>query len=177
MQYTSHYSSPLGPILLAADDIGLTGLWFEGQRYYARGLDANAMDKDLPIFADTARWLDAYFRGERPSAHIPLHIIGSEFFSDVSETMLSIPYGKTMTYGEIASAIAAKHGRSKVSARAVGGAVGHNAISIIIPCHRVIGADGSLTGYAGGIERKIALLHLEGADVSAMKIPQRGSAL
>ena len=177
MQYTSHYTSPLGPVLLAADDLGLTGLWFEGQRYFARGLDNNAGDKDLPIFKETANWLDAYFSGEIPSSTIPLHIIGSEFFCDVSAAMCSIPYGKTITYGEIASIIAAKHKKSNVSARAVGGAVGHNAISIIIPCHRVIGTNGNLTGYAGGIEKKIALLKLEGIDVSGLKIPERCAML
>lgn len=172
MQYISHYESPLGSILLAADDIGLTGLWFEGQRYFARGLDEAAEEKDLPVFNQARSWLNIYFAGKEPQLKIPLHITGSDFFRKVTDAMLSIPYGRTITYGEIASAISEKHCMGNVSARAVGGAVGHNTISIIVPCHRVIGAGGNLTGYAGGIDRKIQLLKLEGIDTASFSLPQ-----
>ena len=163
MQYTSHFCSPLGRILLAADDAGLTGLWFEGQKYFARHLDAAHVDKELPVFEAAKRWLSVYFSGREPDIPVPLHCIGTDFQREVWEILCTIPYGKTMTYGEIAGQIAAKRGKERMSAQAVGGAVGHNKISLIIPCHRVVGSDGSLTGYAGGLERKAGLLALEGA--------------
>lgn len=161
--YVSHYSSPLGTLTLASDGVALAGLWIEGQKYDASLLDGREMlYDDIPVFAQTREWLDTYFSGVDPGAPPPLALSGSDFRKMVGEVMLTIPYGHTMTYGQIASAIAAMTGREKVSARAVGGAVGHNPISIIVPCHRVIGSNGSLTGYAGGIEKKIALLRLEG---------------
>lgn len=161
MQYISHYHSPIGDILLAADDIGVTGLWFEGQKYFALHLDKEHQEKDLPVFTETKRWLDIYFSGKEPDFTIPLHFMGTDFQKEVWEILCSIPYGKTMTYGEIAKKIAFKRGLKHMSAQAVGGAVGHNPISILVPCHRVIGSNGSLTGYAGGIDKKNKLLTLE----------------
>ena len=177
MLYISHYHSPIGDILLSADSIGLTGLWFEGQKYYALYLDKDHEEKELPIFADTKRWLDIYFSGKEPDFSLPLHFTGTEFQNEVWEILASIPYGKTMTYGEIAQKIAANRGLKRMSAQAVGGAVGHNEISIIVPCHRVVGTNGSLTGYAGGIEKKIALLTLENVDMQSFFVPKKGTAL
>ena len=177
MQYTSHYESPLGPILLSSDGEALTGLWFEGQRYFALHLDSEHEDRELPVFDLARAWLDEYFSGNEPSVSIPLHVDGSPFHKEVASIMLAIPYGKTMTYGEIASLIAERHGMERMSARAVGGAVGHNEISLIIPCHRVVGSSGSLTGYGGGIWRKVRLLEGEGVDMSKFHIPSKGTAL
>ena len=171
MEYISYYISPLGRMLLAADDEGLTGLWFEGQRYFALHLDENHEEKETPVLSEAKRWLDIYFSGSRPDFTPPHHVTGSDFHRKVSDIMRTIPYGKTMTYGEIAALIAEKKG-GRVSARAVGGAVGHNRISIIIPCHRVIGSNGNLTGYAGGLDRKIRLLELEGADAHVLRKPR-----
>lgn len=151
--------SPLGEILLAADEAGLTGLWFVGQKHFAEGLEEKLEKMEMPVFEQTKHWLDAYFRGEKPGSLPPLHPIGTDFQKAVWEELMAIPYGHTATYGEIAKSLARKTG--KASARAVGGAVGRNKISILIPCHRVIGSDGSLTGYAGGIDLKIKLLELE----------------
>ena len=164
MQYVSHYTSPLGEILLAADEVGLTGLWFEGQKYFARTLDENAVENELPVFDETKRWLDIYFSGREPEFTVPIHFIGTAFQNEVWEILCAIPYGKTTTYGEIGKQIAAKRGLASMSAQAVGGAVGHNPISILVPCHRVVGTNGSLTGYAGGLEKKSALLALEKAE-------------
>ena len=161
MQYISHYTSPIGDILLAADDAGLTGLWFQGQKYFARGLEKEQEERNLPVFDQTKAWLDLYFSGKEPDFLPPLHLIGTDFQKQVWEILLAIPYGKTTTYGKIAGQIAQRRGLAHMSAQAVGGAVGHNPISIIVPCHRVKGADGSLTGYAGGIDRKQWLLNLE----------------
>lgn len=177
MQYISHYHSPIGDILLAADSIGLTGLWFEGQKYYALYLDKEHEEKELPIFADTKRWLDIYFSGKEPDFSVPLHFTGTKFQNEVWVILASIPYGTTMTYGEIAQKIAVNRGLTRMSAQAVGGAVGHNEISIIVPCHRVVGTNGSLTGYAGGIDKKIALLTLENVDMQSLFVPKKGTAL
>ena len=163
MHYINHYRSPLGAILLAADDTGLTGLWFEGQKYFAQGLDKETEEKEFSVFQTARRWLDVYFSGQAPDFQVPLHFQGTAFQKEVWEILLSIPYGETTTYGAIAKQLAAKRGLPHLSAQAVGSAVGHNKISIIVPCHRVIGADGSLTGYAGGIWRKEKLLALEQA--------------
>lgn len=161
MQYISHYSSPIGNILLAADDIGLTGLWFEGQKYFALHLDQEHEEKELPIFEKTKQWLDIYFSGKEPDFTVPLHFRGTDFQKEVWDILCTIPYGQTMTYGEIAKQIAEKKGLSRMSAQTVGGAVGHNEISVIVPCHRVVGTNGSLTGYAGGLDKKVKLLTLE----------------
>ena len=177
MEYISHYKSPLGNILLAADDLGLTGLWFEGQKYYALHLDKKCEEKELPFFIDVKKWLDIYFSGNEPDFELPMHFKGTDFQKEVWDILCSIPYGETMTYVGIARQLAAKRGLQSMSAQAVGGAVGHNKISIIVPCHRVIGTNGSLTGYAGGIDKKIALLTLENIDPQSFFIPQSGSAL
>ena len=165
MEYIHHYDSPLGGLTIASDGKGLTGLWFDGQKYFAEGLDQEYEEKDLPIFEQTDRWLDIYFGGRDPGFTPPLHMKTTPFRKAVWEILLTIPYGRTMTYGEIAEKIIKKKGLSRMSAQAVGGAVSHNAISLIIPCHRVIGRNGSLTGYAGGIDKKERLLSLEHIDV------------
>ena len=158
MQYTCRYESPLGGILLACDEIGLTGLWFQGQKYFAHGLDTAGEEKNTAVFERTKKWLDIYFGGTAPDFTPPLHLIGSDFRIAVWKLLLEIPYGQVETYGAIAGKLAKQ---PAPAARAVGGAVGHNRISVIIPCHRVVGANGSLTGYAGGIEKKSFLLRLE----------------
>ncbi len=171
MTFIQHYASPLGGILLAANDIGLTGLWFDGQKYYADNLPAEHIERETPILTDAKRWLDVYFTGVEPDFMPPLHIVGSAFRLAVWELLLQIPYGQTVTYGELARQLAEKQGAEHMSAQAVGGAVGHNPISLIIPCHRVVGTHGSLTGYAGGIDKKIMLLELEQADMQGFFVP------
>lgn len=161
MDYIHHYDSSLGGITLASDGNALIGLWFDGQKYYADTLDNDHEEKSLPIFDQADKWLDIYFSGKDPAFTPQLTMRGTPFRKTVWEILLKIPFGQTMTYGEIADRISKQNGHSRMSAQAVGGAVGHNPISLIIPCHRVIGADGSLTGYAGGIDRKIKLLSLE----------------
>ena len=175
--FIRHYDSPLGGVLLAADNAGLTGLWFNGAKYFAANLPEAREEKCTPILDETARWLDIYFAGGQPDFTPPLHPIGSAFRRSVWEILLQIPYGQTTTYGEIARQLSKKQGLERMSAQAVGGAVGHNEISIIIPCHRVVGADGSLTGYAGGIGKKETLLKLERADMSRFFVPKKGTAL
>lgn len=173
MQYISHYKSPIGNILLAAEEGFLTGLWFEGQKYFALYLDERHEEKEIPIFERTKQWLDLYFSGKEPDFSVPLRFTGTDFQKEVWEILCSIPYGHTMTYGEIAKKLAQKRGKSSMSAQAVGGAVGHNGISILVPCHRVVGRDGSLTGYAGGIDKKEKLLALEKAERSNLFRPKR----
>lgn len=163
MQFIHRYHSPLGNILLAADDIGLTGLWFDGQKYYANNLAEEHQEQNTPVLEQTKEWLDIYFTGREPQFMPPIHMTGTPFQLAVWEILRRIPYGKTTTYGEIAKEIARQRGLPHMSAQAVGGAVGHNVISIIIPCHRVVGTNGSLTGYAGGIDKKVKLLTLEKA--------------
>lgn len=179
MIYTSHYTSPMGDILLAEKNGELIGLWLEGQKYYLGSLQETltAYD-DSPIFKETKQWLDCYFAGERPSiSALKLAPIGSQFRKEVWDMLCQIPYGELTTYGELAKKIAAKHGIKTMSSQAIGGAVAHNPISIIIPCHRVVGTNGSLTGYAGGIDKKIKLLTLEGVDMKALFLPKKGTAL
>ena len=177
MPFIQHYDSPMGGILLAADEIGLVGLWFDGQKYFARDLPEERIERDTPALTEAKHWLDIYFTGKEPDFLPPLHPTGSAFRQDVWGILLQIPYGKTTTYGEIARRLAEKRGLSRMSAQAVGGAVGHNEISIIIPCHRVVGTNGSLTGYAGGIEKKIKLLELEQTDMTRFFMPKKGTAL
>lgn len=177
MEYTAHYDSPLGGITLFSDGQALTGLWFDGEKYFGEGLSQEREEKDMPAFAEAVRWLDIYFGGEEPGFLPPLAMKMTPFRREVCEIMLTIPYGETVTYGQIAGMIARRRGLEKMSAQAVGGAVGHNPISIIIPCHRVVGTNGSLTGYAGGIDRKIRLLELEGADMAGLFVPKKGTAL
>ena len=159
--YTLHYDSPLGGILLAADEVGLTGLWFEGEKYFANILGPEQQERETPALQMAKRWLDVYFGGQEPDFTPPLHPAGSAFQQEVWALLRRIPCGQTTTYGALARQLAAERGLSRMSAQAVGGAVGHNVISIIIPCHRVVGTNGSLTGYAGGIDKKAALLRLE----------------
>ena len=175
--FTRHYDSPMGRILLAADEIGLRGLWFDGQKYFARDLPEKRIERETHALAEARRWLDVYFTGKEPDFLPPLHPIGSAFRQGVWTMLLQIPYGQTTTYSEIARQLAGTAGLSRMSAQAVGGAVGHNEISIIIPCHRVVGTNGSLTGYAGGIERKVKLLELERADMTGFFVPKKGTAL
>lgn len=183
MDYTRHYDSPLGGITLASDGEALVGVWFDGQNHFAGGLEAEHEERRLPVFDDACRWLDVYFSGRVPDFTPKLKLRTTAFRRKVWEILLTIPYGQTMTYGEIAAklggsvsvgvgegegsrrastrAVGEGEGSRPMSARAVGGAVGHNAISLIIPCHRVVGSGGSLTGYAGGIDRKERLLRME----------------
>ena len=157
MYYSTDYSSPLGKMLIVSDGEAICGLWFYGQKYFKSTIDENMVEKpDLTIFKKATKWLDDYFNGLNPEIDFKLNPQGSEFRKNVWKILTEIPYGKTVTYGEIASLLS-----PTMSAQAVGGAVGHNPISILIPCHRVLGANGKLTGYAGGIERKIKLLELE----------------
>ena len=173
----TRYASPLGTIFLAADNGALAGLWLEGQKYFAATLDAQHEETMLPIFEQTRRWLDNYFGGNDPGPTPPLHLQGSPFRLAVWEILRQIPFGKTITYGEIAREIARRQGSKTVPAQAVGGAVGHNPVSIIVPCHRVVGSNGSLTGYAGGIDKKVKLLELERTDMRGFFIPAMGTAL
>ncbi len=159
--YTGNYASPLGAITLACDEEAILGLWFEGQKYFKSTLPRETEEKEHPLFREAMCWLDLYFSGQEPDFTPPLRYDSTPFRKKVCDILLSIPYGKTMTYGEIAARIAREEGLPRMSAQAVGGAVGHNPISLIIPCHRVVGANGSLTGYAGGIWRKAKLLEWE----------------
>ena len=177
MTYICKYNSPLGVITLAGSSEALTGLWFDGQKYFGDNLPNEYKQDRLPVFDETVKWLDIYFSGRNPGFMPPLSFNASPFRKTVWEILLTIPYGKTMTYREIADKIAAQKGIESMSAQAVGGAVGHNPISIIVPCHRVVGTNGSLTGYAGGIERKTKLLELEQADMSGFFVPKKGTAL
>ena len=184
MIWTSEYMSPLGRITLACDDEALVGLWFNGQRYFGSVLPKVTVQREHPLFAEAGRWLDIYFSGKEPGFLPPLRYDTTPFRKRICDIMLTIPYGKTMTYGEIAAEAARQHdtGSGHVSAfnaiaTAVGGAVGHNPISLMIPCHRVVGTNGSLTGYGGGIQRKKALLELERADMHGLFVPKKGTAL
>lgn len=179
MIYTTTYDSPFGTITLAEDGIGITGLWFDGQKYFADSIrKETTIAQETELLSQTKHWLDLYFSGKKPDFLPPLHPqTSSDFRKAVWKILLTIPYGHTMTYGEIAKQLAKEKGVSKMSAQAVGGAVGHNPISILIPCHRVVGSNGSLTGYAGGIDKKIKLLTLEHADMSHLFVPKKGTAL
>ena len=155
----------MGEMTLASKGEELTGLWFDGQKYFANNMQGRIEEKDLPVFEQTEKWLDIYFSGKAPDFTPPLSFSGiSPFRKRVWEIMLAVPYGQTTTYGKIAERIERETGK-RVSAQAVGGAVGHNSISVIIPCHRVLGANGDLTGYAGGVDKKVALLKGEGVRV------------
>lgn len=160
----------MGKMMMASDGENLTGLWFEEQKYYASTISEKVVEKKIPIFEKTIQWLERYFHGERPRiTELQLAPQGSLFRKEVWRILCEIPYGKVLTYGEIAKMIAEKRGMERMSAQAIGGAVGHNPISIIIPCHRVIGSNGSLTGYAGGLELKKKLLEHEGVCLHTKK--------
>ena len=171
MIYTCEYASPLGAMTLAGDGEALTGLWFNGQKYFGSTVQADDIPKYVPAGAEVRRWLDIYCSGGEPGFTPLMRYDTTPFRKAVCDVMLTIPYGQTMTYRQIAQRIAAQMGRPHMSAQAVGGAVGHNPISLLIPCHRVVGTDGSLTGYAGGIERKQKLLELEKADMQGLYVP------
>lgn len=173
MYYKTSYKSPVGLITLACDGKGIIGLWTEGQKYYGANISSEMTVKDdLPVFEVAKEWLDRYFAGKNPAiSQLPLAPIGGEFRQIVWDILCQIPYGQVLSYGDIAKRVAAKMNKATMSSQAVGGAIGHNPISIIIPCHRVVGANGSLTGYAGGMTMKATLLELEGADMSRLFIP------
>lgn len=176
MDFIDLYESPLGAITLASDGEALVGLWFEQQKYDKATLGECEKRPDLPVLREARTWLDTYFEGKDPGPIPPVRPRGTEFRQRVWQQLAEIPYGHLTTYGEIAQRIAAETG-TRASARAVGGGVGHNPISIILPCHRVVGASGSLTGFGGGLPRKIALLELEGVDLSGLTVPTKGTAL
>lgn len=179
MQHTMQYESPIGQLVLAGDGDSVTGLWMQGQKYFGATLAQGALEAGRDgVLGLAADWLDAYFAGQRPAvSDLPLAPAGSAFRRAVWDLLYAIPYGGRVTYGDLAREMAARMGRASMSSQAVGGAVGHNPISIIVPCHRVVGRDGSLTGYAGGIERKVWLLRLEGADMAGLYVPETGTAL
>lgn len=168
MVYTCKYESPIGSLTAASNGMALTGLWFDGQKYFGSTLRGNYEERDLPVFAQTRDWLDLYFHGVNPDFMPPLAMIGTDFRRAVWNILSQIPYGQTTTYGKIAKEIARQMGVPQMSAQAVGSAVGRNPISILIPCHRVVGTNGNLTGYAGGMERKEALLTLEKVDLERL---------
>ena len=175
---TTYTNAEFGSITLASNGESLVGLWLPGQKHYASTVVGEMVPDDtLAVFSQTTEWLDRYFAGERPDpAELPLAPLGSPFRQRVWDKLLKIPYGRTRTYGDIAAELAREDGKEKMSAQAVGGAVGHNPISIIIPCHRVVGTDGSLTGYAGGIGKKVKLLELEGVQDDRLFEPTKGTA-
>lgn len=179
MYYSTTCPSPVGLITLASDGQGLSGLWIKGQKYHGSNISKELVEQDnIPVFSQTKAWLDRYFGGEKPFiSELPLAPVGREFRQGVWKILCEIPYGKTLTYGDIAKKMAIIMNRPSMSSQAVGGAVGHNPISIIIPCHRVIGSNGSLTGYAGGLDTKIRLLELEGVDQTGLFVPKKGTAL
>lgn len=175
MIYTASYNSPVGKLLLAAKEDAVTGLWIEGQKYFLSSVKEEMQKNDsLPVLQSAKTWLDKYFNGEKPEiSEIKLSLDGSDFAKSVWKILCKIPYGQTTTYGQIAKEIAAERNVNGISAQAAGGAVGHNPVSIIIPCHRVVGSNGSLTGYAGGIDKKIKLLIHENVDISRFYIPKK----
>ena len=177
MIYTAKYDSPLGAITLACDEQALIGLWFDGQKHFGNILPKQTETAEHLLFSQARRWLDVYFSGREPDFLPPLRYDSTPFRKTICDIMLTIPYGKTTTYGEIAAEIARRQNLPKMSAQAVGGAVGHNPISLMIPCHRVVGTNGSLTGYGGGIARKVRLLELERVDMSRLFVPKTGTAL
>jgi methylated-DNA-[protein]-cysteine S-methyltransferase len=177
MIYTCSIDTPLGTMTASAEEGTLTGLWFVGQKYYPPKTDAWLVEPDYAVFEALRVWLTGYFSGGDSLPHLPLNPRGTPFQKAVWTILLAIPCGQVMTYGEIANQIAAARGMPSMSAQAVGGAVGHNPISILIPCHRVVGADKSLTGYAGGLDKKKSLLLLEHADLTLYEAYYRVNTL
>ena len=163
MFFTASYPSLLGHLTLVSDGDSLVGLWFNAQRHLNHALLDKSKEQNVPVFEEIKKWLDIYFQGKDPGPLPPVRFYGTEFRKAVWALLTKIPYGQTITYKDLALQIARLNGCARMSAQAIGGAVGHNPIGIIVPCHRVIGSDGSLTGYAGGISLKEALLRLEGA--------------
>ena len=166
-----HYSSPLGGMLLAADETGLTGAWFDGASYFGAGLPDACRERETAVLAAARRWLDGYFSDQEPGALPPLHPRGTAFQLAVWRLVLKIPYGQTTSYGALARELARDRGLPGMSAQAIGGAVGRNPVSILIPCHRVVGSNGNLTGYSGGVEKKRFLLALEADGVQRLSVP------
>lgn len=177
MFYYKKLASPLGEITLRSDGEALTGLWFADDKHYGAKDIAGAAMADLDVFMQAEAWLAEYFAGREPKVSVPLKLQGSEFQMQVWRLLQDIPYGRLVTYGDVAKKIAAQKGVARMSAQAVGGAVGHNPLCIIVPCHRVVGANGSLTGYGGGMWRKVRLLELEKVDMSKLTVPTKGTAL
>lgn len=177
MYYSTHYKSPLGELLLISDESNIIGLHFKGQKNCA--MPEDVVEKEgIQVLQKGVKWLDDYFAGKRPEiSSLPLAPIGGEFRQAVWKILTEIPYGETTTYGQIAKEVAGRLGKARMSAQAVGGAVGHNPICIIIPCHRVVGTDGNLTGFASGLERKIKLLEHEGVNMNRLFVPKKGTAL
>lgn len=176
MHYTSTYQSPLGELMLAADEVGIVGIWFSGAKYYACCLDKNHAPRETAHITEGKRWLDVYFSGEQPGFTPPIHMIGTPFQQVVWEILLTIPYGSTTTYRSVAEQVAKAIGANTMSAQAVGTAVGKNNISLIVPCHRVVGTNNSLAGYAGGIDKKVTLLKLEGGYQDKFFVPKHSTA-
>jgi len=176
MHYTSMYQSPVGEILLAADDIGIVGIWFKDEKYFAYCLDKENEPRETPVIRELKKWLAIYFQGEEPDFVPPIHMIGTPFQIEVWSILREIPYGATTTYNEIAKRIAKNRGIAHMSAQAVGTAVGKNNINLIVPCHRVVGTNNSLAGYAGGIDKKITFLKLEGAFKDEFFVPKHSTA-
>ena len=179
MYYVTTCCSPVGELTLACNEEQLVGLWVQGQKYHGASVPGGMTQRhDLPVFHAAKQWLERYFAGEQPAvSELPLAPLGSDFRQQIWHILCEIPYGEVITYGDIAKKMAARMGRKSMSSQAVGGAVGHNPVSIVIPCHRVVGANGSLTGYAGGIDTKIKLLELEGVDLTKYFVPAKGTAL
>lgn len=179
MYYSTTYPSPVGLLTLASDGTALTGVWIESQKYHGDTIYSELKPSDdLVIFQQTKQWLTNYFAGKKPAIdELTLHFVGSDFQKMVWKILCEIPYSEVTTYGEIAKKVAKKRGLTSMSSQAVGGAVGHNPISIIVPCHRVVGSKGSLTGYAGGLAAKISLLDLEGLDTDSFFVPTKGTTL
>ena len=178
MYHSTEYNSIIGPLMVVCDEENIVGLWMIRQKYFCPLKEQPVKNDSHPLLVQARDWLDRYFAGKKPEIkELPLAPIGSSFRQEVWEILCDIPYGQVMTYGQIANIIAKKHSKEKMSAQAVGGAVGHNPISVIIPCHRVVGTSGSLTGYAGGIEKKITLLKHEGLDINKFTTPTKGTAL
>lgn len=179
--YSCDYESPIGGITLCSDGVALCGLWMSGQKYFGDTIPGEMIPDDgtaETVLGAAREWLDEYFADKRPEIkQLPLAPIGSDFRQAVWRILAEIPYGETMTYGEIGRLVAQRQGKKTMASLAVGGAVGHNPISIIVPCHRVVGADGSLTGFSGGLDKKIWLLEHEGVDMSRLYRPAKGTAL
>lgn len=161
MQFIQHYKSPLGPITIASNGDALIGLWFDGQKYDRATLGTDFTEKTCDVLEQTKQWLDAYFKGGQPKKFPPIQFVGTPFRQQVWNLLLEIPLGETVTYGDLLAMLKKIDPTSKACSRAIGGAVGHNPISIIVPCHRVMGADGKMTGYAGGVDKKVKLIELE----------------
>ncbi|MCE7782584.1 methylated-DNA--[protein]-cysteine S-methyltransferase [Staphylococcus xylosus] len=175
MYYKTTYQSPIGQITLTSDGESITGLWLPNHQDIESHYDDKLIEKDQPVFEQATRWLDSYFSGNKPKIDFPLKAIGTPFRETVWKILLEIPHGETVTYSDIAQKVALERGKEKMSSQAVGGAVGSNPISIIIPCHRVVGKDGSLTGYGGGIDTKIELLKLEQQDMTQFYKPKNST--